>query len=67
MDEDEELYRLMDEDDDFYMGDRDDEGDEPDNTPNYKYPVCSNSNNAGCMLLLPLIVALMSLVVVLVI
>ncbi len=66
MDEDEELYREMNEEDDYYMGDRDDEGDEPDNTPNWESSDCSPQNNTGCLILLPLIVALMTLAVVLV-
>lgn len=62
MDEDEELYREMDEDDGYYMGDRDED---EDNAPNWESSDCLRQNNAGC-LLLPFVILLMTLAVVLV-
>ena len=42
MDEDEELYREMNEEDDFYMGDKEN-NDEDEN-----YPSISQKKNSGC-------------------
>ena len=50
MDEDEELYREMDEEDDFYMGDKTDNN----LTNNKQYN--SAQNNSGCLTLIALFV-----------
>jgi len=57
MDEEEFMYRLMNEDDEFYMGDRDDEESED----NEKLKVSDNGNK-GCIPLIVFAVLLLGMI-----
>ncbi len=74
MDEDEELFREMNEEDDFYMGDYDDQDDD---TPDYDeiqhhssgVNHSSQSNQGGgmgCLVMLPLLAGTLTFVVLLI-
>ncbi|MFI3286357.1 MAG: hypothetical protein R3Y08_06860 [Rikenellaceae bacterium] len=63
MDEDEEMFRLMNEEDDFYMGDRDDPDD--DYEQQHRQPNQSGGG-MGCLVILPFVAGALTFVVFLI-